>query len=93
MLYLVIKEFNAQCFGIGFRRIDVDYFTPHPEGGAVEFHVIAFVLQLSQPVQDVALVDDIASGEMQHHAQIGIWITQTVDRRNGCDDDGISAFQ
>ena len=81
-LDLLVEQFHPHRLGVGIRRIDVDDLTAHPVGSAAQFHVVAAVLQLGETAQQLALIDEFAPGQMQHHAEVGLGVTQTVDARH-----------
>ena len=59
----------------------------------MELNVIPGVLKLGQAPQNKPLVNLIAPIQVQHHLQVGLGVTQTVDGRNRCHDDGVRSFQ
>ncbi|MNQ43274.1 hypothetical protein D3C85_569970 [compost metagenome] len=91
--HLVIEQLDANGLQVGFRREDIDDIAANPEGGAGEVHVVAGVLQLRQTTQQSALVDPVATVDVQHHLQVGRRVTQTIDGGDGGDDDGVRPLQ
>ena len=90
---LVVEQLDAHRLLLGLGREDVDDVAAHAIRTALEGHVVARVLQLRQAVQDVALVDTVASVEVQHHAQVGLRIAEAVDRGHGRDNHGVAPFE
>ena len=70
----------------------VDDLAAHAVGTALEFEIVALVLQLGETAQDAALVDFVADHEVQQHLQVGIGIAETVDCRHRGDDDSVAAL-
>ena len=93
VLHFIIEQFDANGFLLGFCREDINDIAPHPIIGAMELDVIAGVLQFGQPPQDIPLIHLVTPVQVQHHFQIGLRITQTVDGRNRRDNDGIRPLQ
>ena len=54
---------------------------------------LARVLQLREPVDDIALVDPVAPVEVQHHLQVRLRVAEPVDGRHRGDDDGVPALE
>ncbi|MNG93627.1 hypothetical protein D3C79_526000 [compost metagenome] len=92
-LHLLVEQLHPQCQLVRFGRVDVDHLPPHPEGAALEGHVVAGVLQLGEAAQYVPLVDHIPDLEMQHHAEVGLGVPQTIDGRYRGDDHHVSPLQ
>ncbi len=92
-LHLVVEQLDAHRFEVRFRRKDVDHIAAHTEGGAGEIHIVARVLQPGQPAQQLALIEAVATIDVQHHLQIGLRVTQAVDARHRGDDDRIRPLQ
>ena len=82
VLDFVIEQLHAHRLAVRFRRKDIDDPATHPIGGARQFHIITGVLQLRQAAQDETLIHLLAAHQVQHHAQIGARITETVDGRH-----------
>ena len=80
-LNLFIEQLDTQRNIVGFRREDVDHFTAHAEGAALEGLIVTGILQLRQAAQNRPLVDQHAGGQVQHHLQVEIRVAQTVDSR------------
>ena len=93
ILYLVIEQFDANRFFLGFRREDINYIAPNPVIGPVELDIVPGVLELGQAPENEPLVNLISPVQMQHHLQVGLGIAQAVDGRNRCHDDRIRSFQ
>ncbi len=83
LLYLIIEELNANRFFVGFRRKNINHIASNSIGGATKFHLIAGVLQLSQPPQNPSLVHAVAPIEMKHHVEIGLRISQAINTGHG----------
>ena len=93
VLHLIIEQFDPYGFLLRFRREHVDDIAPNPVIGPMKLDVIAGVLKLGQPTQDKALVNLIAPIEVQHHLQVGLGITQTVNGRYRGHNDRVRPFQ
>ena len=89
----VIEQFDADRFQVRFGRVDVNHIAAHAEGGAGKIHVIAGVLQVGQTAQQLALVEFIATVDVQHHLQIGFRTAQTINARHRSHDDRVLALQ
>ena len=76
----IIKQLDPDGLFFGFRWKNVDHITTNPIGAALEGHVVARVLQISQSPYQAALFEPIAPIQMQHHAQIRLRIAKAVDR-------------
>ncbi|MNF63337.1 hypothetical protein D3C84_450360 [compost metagenome] len=92
-LHLLVEQLHPQCQLVRFGRVDVDHLPPHPEGAAAKRHVVAGVLQLGEAAQYVPLVDHIPHLEMQHHAEVGLGVPQTIDGRYRGDDHHVAPLQ
>ncbi|MNB83352.1 hypothetical protein D3C75_301880 [compost metagenome] len=92
-LHLLVKQLHPQGQLVRFGRVDVDHLPPHPEGATLEGHVVAGVLQFGEAAQDIPLVDHIPDLEMQHHAEVGLGVPQTIDGRYRGDDHHVSPLQ
>ncbi len=93
ILNLVIEELDADSFLLGFRREYIDHIAPNPIIGPVELDIVPGVLKFGQAPEDVSLIDLIAPVQMQHHLQVGLGVTEAVDRRHRRHNDGIRSFQ
>jgi len=69
-LDFIVEQLDADRLQVGLRRVDVDHIAAHAEGGTGEVHVVARVLQARQPTQQFALVEFVATVDVQHHLQI-----------------------
>ncbi len=90
---LVVEELDAHRLALGLRRVDVDHVAAHPVGAAVQLHVVARVLQLREPPQDIALVHARAAGEVKHHGVIGAGIAEAVDGGDRRHDERVLALE
>ena len=70
----------------------LDHVSPHAEGPAAEVDVVAPVLDLYEPGEDVAAADLLAHLQRQHLRAVGARIPQSIDRRDGSDDDYVAAL-
>jgi len=77
--HFFVEQLHPQGDVFGFRRKNIDDLAAHTKGAARKRLVVAGVLQLRQPPQDGALVDQHALRQMQHHLQIQVRIAQTVN--------------
>jgi hypothetical protein len=89
----VVEQLDAQRFALGLRRKDVDDIATHTIRTLREIELVALVLHVREPAQELALIDAIAAREVQHHRQIRFGIAQAVDRRDGRDDDRVPALE
>ena len=76
-----------------FRRKNIDDIAAHAEHATLEFNVVAVVLHLRQPRDDLALLHLLVLAQQQDHAVIVGWIADTVDRRHGANDDRVAPLQ
>ena len=60
-------QLHAHRLGVRFGRVDIDHLAAHPIGAAVQLHVVALVLQFSEPAQHGPLVDALVA----EHGPIG----------------------
>ncbi|MNS82024.1 hypothetical protein D3C72_1157580 [compost metagenome] len=93
LFHLAIEQFDAQGLAVRFSREHIDHFTAHAEGTALQFVLIARVLQLGQVIDQVALVDALAFGQDQAQRQVVFRCTQAVDGRHGRHHDRIRSRQ
>src|SRR3569623_465444 len=89
-LDLLVEQLDAHGLGLRLRREDVDDLAAHAIGRAPQFDVVAGVLQLGEAAQHVALVHHVTARQVQHHAVIGLGITEAVDAGHGRDDDDVA---
>ena len=89
----IIKQFHSHCQLIMFGRENINCVATHPEYTALEICFIAVVLHGNQAHQNIALAHLIARTQSHHHAVIVTRITDTVNRRHGCNDDDITSLQ
>jgi hypothetical protein len=74
-------------------REQLDRVAAHPEGAALEVHVVALVLLRHQVGQKLALVDAVADRHLEGHGGVGLHRADTVDARHRGDDDDVVALQ
>ena len=87
---LVVEHFQAHG---QFRMLggeDVDGIAAHAEGAAAEVDLVARVLHLDQARDDVALADSVFYAQRQNHLVVFVRVTDTVDGRDGGDDDDVA---
>ena len=89
----LIEEFHAQRLTVRFSREDVDDIAAHPEGALREIHLVARVLHVGEPAQELPLIKDLAAHEVQHHGEIGLRVTEAINRRHRRDDDRIFTLE
>ena len=92
-LDFIVVQLDADGVALGFGGVDVDDVAAHSVGGAAEFHVVAGVLQLREPPQQVALVDAAAAVEVNDHLQPQVRVAEAVNRRNRRHHDDIGALE
>ena len=93
VLDFVVEQLDAHRLFLFLGGEDVDHVAAHPVGGAAEIHLVAGVLQLRQPAQQVALVDVVAAHQVQHHGVVAGRVAQAVNRRHRGHDNGVAALQ
>ena len=81
--HLVVEQLDADRGLRVFRREDVDDVAAHAEHAALELDVVAVVLHLRQPRDDVALAHLLVLAQQQDHAVVVGRVADTVDRRHG----------
>ena len=75
------------------RRDDLEGVTAHPERAAVEGHVVAGVLDVDQPPQQLVPLDLGADRELDRAVEVLLRRAQAIDRRHRRDHDHIAAGQ
>ena len=90
---LVVEQLEPDRLPLGLRREDVDHLAPDAVGAGPQIHLVAGVLHVGQPTQDLALVRLLAAIEMQHHAEVGPRVPEPVDRGHRGDDDRVAPLQ
>ena len=93
LLDRVVEQLDAQRLLVGFRGEHIDDVATHPVGTAMEVDVVAGVLQLGQPPEEMALIEQVAAIQMQHHLQVRAGISEAIDRRNRRHHDDIAALE
>ncbi len=88
-LDLVAEELDADRVLL-VRGEHLDRVAAHPELVAGEAEVVALVLQLDEPAQDVALVAFVARAEHQQLLAVHLRRAEAVDRRHRRDDDHVA---
>ena len=87
-------ERNDIEFSRGHFRVRGDVIDIFPaEHAALELDVVAVVLHLRQPRDDLALAHLLVLAQQQDHAVVVGRIADTVDRRHGADDHRVAPFQ
>ncbi len=80
--HLGIEQLDAHRLALRIRRVHVDDLAAHAVSAALQLEIVSLVLQLGEPAQDAALIDFVAHHQVQQHLQIGIGITETINRRH-----------
>ena len=93
LLDRVVEQLDAQRLLVGFRGEHIDDVATHPVGTAMEVDVVAGVLQLGQPPEEMTLIEQVAAIQMQHHLQVRAGISEAIDRRDGRNHDDIAALE
>src|SRR5207248_8435874 len=70
-----------------------DDVATHPERAAPEFDIVALVLNLDQPADDVLPRDPLSLFEQQEHAVVGFGRTQTVNAAYARNDQAVTALE
>ena len=89
----VVVELDAHGLALRLGREDVDDVAAHAVGAGLQVEVVARVLHLGQPAQQLALVDALAAHQVQHHREVRARIAEAVDARHRRDDDRIAALE
>ncbi len=92
-LHLFIKQLNAQCNIVRFRREDIDNLAAHAERTALERLIVTGVLQLRQTAQNRTLIDNHPLRQVQHHLEVEIRVAEAVDGRYRRDHHHITTLQ
>ena len=92
-LDLLVEELHPHGLAIGLRRKDVDHVAPHAERALAQVHLVARVLHVGQPPEQLALVEPVASHQVQHHLEVGLRVPQPVDRGDRGHDERIRSLQ
>ncbi|OIQ81554.1 hypothetical protein GALL_366800 [mine drainage metagenome] len=90
---LVIKQRDAQRRLRIFRREHIQHVAADAESAAVEVVFVAVVLHAGETLDDIALADFLALGQVQHHAMVVDRIADAVDGRHGGDDHDVFPLQ
>jgi len=85
---LVTPELHADRIAAVHRK-DLDGITPDPEGALREVDVVALVVEVDQPRQQIVAVDLLVDTEFERHIAVDARIPQPVDRRHRGDDDHV----
>ena len=92
LVYFVAKQADAQA-DVFVGRIELDDVAPHAEGAARKVVVVALVLNLDEPPQDLIAGDLLALLERHQQAVVGLRRSQAVDARYAGHDDDVAAFE
>jgi hypothetical protein len=93
VLDLTVEQLDANGFRLVFGRKNVDHLATHAIAAAAQFVVAAFVLQLGESAEQLALVDSVAAHQMQHHLEVFVGIAEAVNRRYRGNDQCISPLE
>ena len=89
----LVEQLDPNRLALGLGREDVDDVASHAEGALAEIDFVARVLHVGQTPQQLALIENLATHEMQHHRKVSLRITEAIDRRDRCDNDGIGPLE
>src|SRR5690606_2582631 len=89
----VVEQLYAQRFALGLRREDIDDITADPVRALREIQLVARVLHVCQPAQELALVHAVPAHQVQHHGKVRTRIAEAVDGGDGRYDDGVRPFE
>ena len=92
-LDIVAEKFDAPRRVLIMRREYIDDVAAHAKRPARKIHVVAFILQLDQFLDEGSLRHLLTHPHRQHHLRIGFGRTDTVNARHRCDDDTIGPRQ
>ncbi len=76
----VVEQLDTDRFPLGLRREDVDDVAANTIRTLREIHLVARVLHVREPAEQLALIHLVAAHEVQHHRVIGARIAEAVDR-------------
>jgi len=89
---LVAEElYTVGIFIVG--GVDLDDVAADAEGAAAEVDVVAIVEDFDEAASDVFAADALAFFEEEQHAVVGFRRAETVDARDGADDDGVAPLE
>ena len=91
-LDLVAEELDAHG-ELFVHRDDLDGVAAHPEGAPGEREVVAGVLHLHEPAEQVVALDRVADPEPGHPVDVLLRGAQAVDARHRGDDDDVATGQ
>nr|UOZ96991.1 hypothetical protein NCPCFENI_00897 [Cupriavidus sp.] len=91
-LYLVVKELDPQGEFRVLGREYVNGVATHPKHATGKFEVVTPVLHAHQLGNKLALVHFVARTHGQHHGMVVGRVSNTVDARDGRDDNSVAAF-
>src|SRR4026208_1982415 len=78
-LDLVIEQLDPERLALGFRGKDINHVATDPIRTLRQGELVARVLHVGEPAQELALVEAVPTVQMQHHAEIGLRATQAAD--------------
>ena len=90
--YLVIEHLDPERIICIFRREDINRISPNPEGTPAEIDVVPAVLHLHQSSNHITVRYPVPLAQRQNHLVILVRITDTVNRRDRCNNHDITTF-
>ncbi len=88
-LDLVVEERDPDRLPLGIGGEHVDDVAAGPVGAVGELDLVAGVLELGEPAEQVALRQAVALRKVQDHAEVGLGVAKAVDGRHGRHDDRV----
>ena len=85
------RELPGPVFHMG--REDLQGIAADAEGAALEIGVVALVMQLDQPAQQLLAVDLLSDGEGLGHGRIGLGRADAIDAGDRGDDDHVAPLE
>ena len=92
-LDVIVEQLDPHRLASGFGREDVDHVAAHAIGAGREVDLVARVLHVGEPAQQLALVHALATHQVQHHREVGLRVAEAVDRGDGGDDDRVAPLE
>jgi hypothetical protein len=92
-LDLVAPVLDAQGHVLGVHREHLHHVAAHPEGAAVEVDVVARVLDVHQPAQQLVAAQLLAHVQLHQHAAVPLGRADAVDARHARHDDDVPPRQ
>ena len=92
LVHLVAEQLDADAVVL-VRREHFDRVAPHAESAAVEFVIVALVLDLDQLAEDGVAIDPLPALQRQQHPVVRLRRSEAVDARNAGHDHHVAALE